>query len=83
MSNFTAGQKVIWLYTPPGGYSYTQRVNATVIRCGPKRVLIECEMILTYADVAEWMLSDDNDGEYDLDDADFLRREAKRRDGTN
>lgn len=35
---------------------------------------------VTYAEVAEWMLSDDVDTEYDLDDADFLRREAERKD---
>jgi hypothetical protein len=32
----------------------------------------------TYAEAAEWMLSVAVDVEYDLDDADFLRREASR-----
>lgn len=35
---------------------------------------------VTYADVAEWMLSDEVGTEYDLDDADFLRRDALRKD---
>ena len=35
---------------------------------------------VTYADVAEWMLSDEVETEYDLDDADFLRRDALRKD---
>lgn len=38
---------------------------------------------VAYAEVAEWMLSDDVDTEYDLDDADFLRRDALRKDNAN
>ena len=34
----------------------------------------------TYAEAAEWMLSAAVDAEYNLDDADFLRRESSRLD---
>jgi len=34
----------------------------------------------TYAETAEWMLSEDCEAEFDMDDADFLRKEAKRQD---
>jgi hypothetical protein len=30
-----------WRYTPRGGYGYTQRVDAEVIKIGPKRVKSE------------------------------------------
>ncbi len=39
---------------------------------------IECN---SYVEAAEWMLSENNaEAEYDLDDAEFLRRDAKRQD---
>lgn len=34
----------------------------------------------TYTETAEWMLSADCEAEFDLDDADFLRRWATRQD---
>lgn len=35
----------------------------------------------SYVEAAEWMLSRDNvEAEYDLDDAEFLRKDAKRQD---
>jgi hypothetical protein len=37
----TPGDRVIWRYTPRGGYGYTQRVDAEVIKIGPKRVKSE------------------------------------------
>ena len=41
----TPGQRVIWLYTPRGGYGYTQRVDAEVVKIGPKRVKIKVRRI--------------------------------------
>ena len=37
----------------------------------------------TYVQACEWMLDERCEAQYDLDDADFLRREAKRRDDRN
>ncbi len=62
--------------------------NAWVERIGKLRNDLEAQYSamsenVTYAEVAEWMLSDDVDTEYDLDDADFLRRDALRKDNAN
>jgi len=41
----TPGQRVIWKYTHPGGYGYTQRVDAEVVKIGPKWVKIKVRRI--------------------------------------
>jgi hypothetical protein len=41
----TPKQRVIWRYTPRGGYGYTQRVDAEVVKIGPKRVKIKVRRI--------------------------------------
>jgi hypothetical protein len=41
----TPKQRVIWLYTPRGGYGYTQRVDAEVVKIGPKLVKIRVRRI--------------------------------------
>lgn len=35
------GQRVTWRHWPRGGWGYLERIPATVVRIGPKRVTIE------------------------------------------
>lgn len=38
------GQLVDWLYEPRGGYGYRWWVPATVVRVGPKMIVIEANL---------------------------------------
>ena len=38
---FTIGQKVWWLYKPPGGYGYTFAIYAVIERINPTRIQIQ------------------------------------------
>lgn len=46
----SAGDRVTWMHEPRGGYGYQIPVDATVVRVGPRRVLIEA---VTAAGVAK------------------------------
>src|SRR5678815_5795054 len=43
-SAFTAGEWVVWLHVPRGGYGYTIRVPARVDKVGPSRVRIAAKL---------------------------------------
>jgi hypothetical protein len=42
--DFKPGDRVTWLQQFSGGYGYMQPVDATVVRVGPKRVLIDAPL---------------------------------------
>lgn len=44
ITTFTAGQKVTWLYTTPGGWNWVIRVPATVVKATKSRVCIDAEL---------------------------------------
>ncbi len=56
---FTPGQRVIWNYTPRGGYGYTQRVDAEVVQVGAKRVKIKVRRIRPINEIVEkWVTAE-------------------------
>lgn len=40
MTEMQTGDRVTWLYEPRGGYGYVIPVDGTVIRIGPRRIMI-------------------------------------------
>lgn len=41
---FTPGERLVWRHQPRGGYGYVWPVDVTVVRRGPKRVLVEAPL---------------------------------------